>query len=531
MNQKSAGIYFRDWLGRRWLLLTYALLNAVLYSLLMPLWEGFDEPFHFGYIQTIANGEGFPDPSLTRLSDEIDASIRIAPISPSVERNIHEGVLYSDYFAWPESRQRQSRENLDRIGPSLRRGHSHFLNYEAQQAPLAYILLAAPERLLSQFPIPRRVAALRIICGIAGSLLLLAGTERMCAQLEMSCSSTAVVLFCILSTQMTWATLSRVSNDWLAIPLAVWLLAAALAYRQARSSSSAIFFSVVLGLGLLTKAYFLAFVPLALLISWRRPWKHLALMVLVAGSLAAPWYGRNLIRYRSFSGMQESHANPADALGAFSIRDGLAAIDAWARSALWTANNSYRSYSTNTLRILLGVWGLGLLLWCLTRPKAREGIVAAYCALFALALLYYVALSSAFLHDRAARPEPWYCQVLMAPLLVLALLGAERSGRIGRLVTSAMVAIFGYVLVCTYWVKLIPLYSGFDQRTSFLAVARLYLTDSSRVVGELNTLSSGPAGVILTLSAAVTVTAIALQVVLIRNMVLIRNCSQPHRVR
>jgi hypothetical protein len=332
----------------------------------------------------------------------------------------------------------------------------------------------------------------------------------------MSRASTAAALFCILSIQMTWATLCRVSNDWLAIPLAVWFLAAALAYRRTSSSSALLFFSAILGLGLLTKAYFLALVPLALFLCWPRLWKHFALMILIAGGLAAPWYGRNLIRYHSLSGMQESRANPADALSAFSIADAPATIDSWARSALWTANNSYRSYSTNTLRILLGFWCLGLVLWCVAHPRARERIVIAHCALFALALLYYVALSYAFLHDPGVRPEPWYSQVLIAPLLVLALLGAERSGRIGRFVTTGLVAIFGYVLLCTYWVKLIPLYSGFDQRTSLSAVARLYLTDFSQVVAQLNTLSCGPAGVILALSGVLTLAAIMLQLILIR---------------
>jgi hypothetical protein len=73
-------------LSARWLLLLYALLNAVLYSLLLPLWEGFDEPFHFGYVQTIANGDGFPDPGVTRLSAEIGESIEIAPMSISAQQ-------------------------------------------------------------------------------------------------------------------------------------------------------------------------------------------------------------------------------------------------------------------------------------------------------------------------------------------------------------------------------------------------------------------------------------------------------------
>lgn len=54
-------------------LIAYAFLNAVLYSLLLPLWEGFDEPFHFGYVQQLANGQGLPDPRTTRLSGELGA--------------------------------------------------------------------------------------------------------------------------------------------------------------------------------------------------------------------------------------------------------------------------------------------------------------------------------------------------------------------------------------------------------------------------------------------------------------------------
>jgi len=43
-----------------YLLIGFAAANAVLYSALLPLWEGFDEPFHFGYVQRLANGRGFP---------------------------------------------------------------------------------------------------------------------------------------------------------------------------------------------------------------------------------------------------------------------------------------------------------------------------------------------------------------------------------------------------------------------------------------------------------------------------------------
>ncbi|MGE5644977.1 MAG: hypothetical protein ACM336_04210 [Acidobacteriota bacterium] len=40
------------------MLAAFAVLSAVLYSALLPLWEGFDEPFHFAYVQYVANGKG-----------------------------------------------------------------------------------------------------------------------------------------------------------------------------------------------------------------------------------------------------------------------------------------------------------------------------------------------------------------------------------------------------------------------------------------------------------------------------------------
>jgi len=61
------------------ILVAYGLANAVLYSAMLPLWEGFDEPFHFGYVQHLANAQGLPDPRASFLSREIGSSILIAP--------------------------------------------------------------------------------------------------------------------------------------------------------------------------------------------------------------------------------------------------------------------------------------------------------------------------------------------------------------------------------------------------------------------------------------------------------------------
>ena len=164
---------------RRWLLLAYALTNAVLYSMLLPLWEGFDEPFHFGYVQYLANGNGFPDPRTSRLSQEVGSSLSLAPASLSVQRNLPEIISYPEFFGWPESERQRTHQRLSQIDPSLRWQPSDFLDYEALQAPLAYAALALPERALAKMPLPSRVLLLRIIAGTLGGLLLFFGAERL----------------------------------------------------------------------------------------------------------------------------------------------------------------------------------------------------------------------------------------------------------------------------------------------------------------------------------------------------------------
>lgn len=75
-------------MDRRGLIFAYAALNLIAYSMLLPLWEGFDEPFHFGYVQILANRVGFPDPRTSALSDEVASSLLLAPASLSVQRNL-----------------------------------------------------------------------------------------------------------------------------------------------------------------------------------------------------------------------------------------------------------------------------------------------------------------------------------------------------------------------------------------------------------------------------------------------------------
>jgi hypothetical protein len=503
---------------RCWLLLAYALANATLYSMLLPLWEGFDEPFHFGYVQFLANGNGFPDPRMSRLSQEVGASLLLAPGSLSVQRNLPEIPSYPEFFESAESKRRRAHQQLSDIDPSLRWQPSDSLDYEALQAPLAYAILALPERALAKMPLPSRVLLLRIIAGTLGGLLLFLGAERLGRQLGISDPHKEVAMFCTFSCQMLWATLAHVANDWLAVPLTLWLLVTVIDYEEYPSVRRAMLASGVLLMGLLTKAYFIAFLPLLISVCiLRRRWRDLGVGLVFIAALAGPWYMRNLERYGTISGMQELRqgTDPMLALQAIRVTKIPAAFDSYARGGLWTANNTFRSFSIKTLRAVIFAWLAALLLWAATRHRRAEWIVVLFSCLFILALAYDTGINYVASHHESASPSAWYTQVLLVPMLALSFLGTSRSGKAGRVVAVSMMLLFGYILVVTYWVKLIPLYGGFEGRTSLSSVIMLYRERLSMLMVGLNDVCLAPAAVILLMSGLVTIFAVGQQVILI----------------
>ena len=500
--------------GRR-LLLAYAALNAVLYSALLPLWEGFDEPFHFACVQQLANGQGLPDARTAQLSKEVAAALRIAPGSASVKNNLPGTVTYAEFFSWSAERREQARQALSEIPRDYRWQNSGARNYEAQHPPLAYLLLAGPERLLAGMPLPWRVLALRILAALAGSWLLLAGGGALCAELGLDEPYRSVALFAVLSSQMTWATLAHVDNDWLAVPLAVWTLVYTIRCAAAPTLANVVRVSLILAGGLLTKAYFLALEPLVLGIcavraGGRRLLWHMAIVAVVA----APWYARNLWLYGAMTGMQESRAG----IGVLTVLRGAPwlpwpriALDS-ARSALWTGNNTFRAFSTMTLNLVLVACGAAFLLWAFSRHKTAERVAAAYCAAFVLALAYAGALAHISSSGVTSTPAPWYTQVVVTPLMALALLGAARGRRAGAVLAAAIALFFGYVLAVTYVFRLIPLYAGFEGRASLGAILPLYGARFGELSARLGATALGPAWMIFGLTAAVLVMVVALEV-------------------
>lgn len=491
-------------LGTSRVLWAIAIANAALYALLLPLWEGFDEPFHYGYVQFLADHGAFPDARFTPLSREIADSLLLAPASESVKRNLPRVTTYSEFFSKDRQEQMQMRDALDRVNPSLRSSPSDILNYEAHQAPLAYLMLAPVDRVVRNIAIRIRVLLLRFLAAGAGAALLLSGMKRLGKELGMSDGFADAGCFCVLCCQMTWATMGHVANDWLSVPLSIWVLYWTLRYWRRRSAVDAVWLASVTAAGLLAKSYFLAiFLFAGIVVLVVRRWRNAVLFFVMAGLAAFPWYWRNLSLYGVLTSTQEARSGiSARELATTALRmDWLLAPGRAARSALWTGNNTFMTYSKFTLNLLLAAIALGFIGWLVSAGnRSAKWIVAGFSTTYVVALAYATAVSYLFTRGAALEPSPWYSEVLVGPILCCCFLGFSGMGRWGRYVAMGTAGLFSFVLIATYLFKLIPYYGGVEAKATFGNLGDLYFRHLGILSSNLSLTSCGPVWAIVLLT-------------------------------
>ena len=206
----------------RRLVLIYGLLGATLYCALLPLWEGFDELFHYGYVQTLANDHAIPVIGETRVSMELWKSLDYAPMSPYIQDHLgRSSINFGEYFRFPEQERRDRRRLLETINPALAAQPSSVVNYEAKQAPLTYMLLAPVDLIVGRMPLPSRIFSMRLALALTSMMLAWSGMLRLGHRLGMTEIMTCAATFVLFSCQMTYGTVCHVANDALLGP---WLL-------------------------------------------------------------------------------------------------------------------------------------------------------------------------------------------------------------------------------------------------------------------------------------------------------------------
>jgi hypothetical protein len=527
-----------------WLAWFLCISHGLLFVVTTPLWEGWDEAFHYSYIQILAEQGSLPVFGQSIVSREIARSFDYAPLSHASNLNVGENhTEFRDYWKLPPE-ERLRRQQALRAIPSteaklLPDPRNRYRSYEAHHGPLYYVLSAPVYQAFSSSSLPARATALRLFSLLLGSItIFLAFSITRYVSLKPRHLFVVPLLLALLP--LLYPTIGRISNDSLGVTLFTALVCSVLRYfaRSCRVRDAALI-GVVLGLGLLTKAYFLTAIPAIIVIfaaAWatgrerRRVVMHCCLIGGLVVLLAGWWYARNYSLYGNLSGMQELTANASlsllDRIAAIPEVPWFTSIKGMLRQHIWVGN-------TSALALPRGMYQLGYAIILLAIAGAIAGtavalkrrgrsllaetqthglfILAAFYSFFVAGVLYHM-LVNYLLIKMPGGTGGWYLYAAIVPEVLLLLLSIEWLA--GKYAGASNVFVTLYVLVAgmlsTFSCSL-PSYAGFNISSfNVFELIQMYSPSHFKVVLE-NLAVNKPAAVTPALIGAV----IALDVTLL----------------
>ena len=410
------------------LLLLAVLLAGVAHVAALPPFEGYDETAHWSSIQQIADTGHLPVYGRDRLSADLAR---------------YAGPWASDhgqpYRAWFD--RHPAAAAVVQGGPG-RFGQGQERNWQAQHPPLFYLLLAPVYRLAAGLDWRWHLFVLRL----AGWVIAWAGFAWGAWRTQQALAARGVADARLL-LPAAWPFLfpqffpemARLTNDTLCLLLfaGVWSVALAAA-QHGLGRRGAVGLGLLLGAGLLTKAFFL---PVAAgtavllgLVAWQRRdaanARALALTLVVAALLGGPWYGVRLLSTGSLTGADEFIRLAA--AGGFwqGLAEHLSLLQAWrglvgilggfAWGGTWSFAHPRSLFVAPlvlaiVLAAVLYAWGLRRRDAVALAPLCLVGPVLA-------GLVYHVLWLIAGTGEGAGTPG-WYLHIFAAPLALMLALG------------------------------------------------------------------------------------------------------------
>jgi 4-amino-4-deoxy-L-arabinose transferase-like glycosyltransferase len=281
------------------------------------MWEGFDEYSHFAFIQHIAQHRSLPGPSTENTSRTVAESLRLVP-APWLTRDPGRGMIsHEDYWALPPT-ERATRESTLRSMPrewAAAGADPPIRLWEAQQPPLFYWIATPAYWSVRHLPLPDQVWILRWFAVLISSVLVplgfLTGRDLLGDSLGLGA---AIVVTSMPGLMMS---ASRIGNECLAMTISGALVLLGLRILKGNAGfREHVIFGAILGLGLLTKAYFLAFLPWAVITIvvpiWKSSKKEAILRVTTALlpclAICGWWYVRTMLLTGTVTGEEREVA-------------------------------------------------------------------------------------------------------------------------------------------------------------------------------------------------------------------------------
>jgi len=476
-----------------WLIWVCFVIRGVFYSAILPIWEGYDEPFHFAYLQQLINYHKVPDTS-TPFSTELVQSLHLVPLPWILSQEDVPQPVFSHEAYWrltPTEREHLQQQIRDMPLAWQREESSEkrLSNYETQQTPLYYLVFYLPLKMMSGLSLTSRVIGLRILNILLASCFLPLGYAVAMRVLNDKNAALSLLLF-IAALPELFIDLARVGNESLA--LVIYSAAVLLALKIVEGPANFRFvpwLGLTLSIGLLAKAYFLTALPALFVIVlwcyWRWPHERvrllrnatLAAMILLA--VAGPWYWRIHTLTGFWSGQTDEaalrsvsrwhlltqipHVNWVS--GVVSILLPHVWFGAW--SFLKFGRPVYLFFGAIILLGLAGIWR-GALLHLRKQtpdnwPRVEVGkvlVLLSFYAWFWAGLMYEVLIL--YVHQGVSATNGWYLYSLIVPEAILLYLGlsAILPRRFRSWILPTLTGLFALLDVYGLHFLLVPYYTG-----------------------------------------------------------------------
>jgi hypothetical protein len=483
-------------------------LRGIFYSVLFPLWEGYDEFAHFAFVQHLVATGTLPLAS-TPVSKEVEESLKLVPLPWTLRDMGVPHAIHDDYWMLSGDERRWREEQLsalprDWASQPATAKHQYLSNWEAQQPPLYYWLVSFPLRIVWNESLPVRVLVLRLL-GVGMASLVIPLGFLIALRVFRSREAALGIAALIAAMPELFVNVCRVGNEGLAILLYSLLIYAALSFAEGPGRMRTIWlFGACMGLGLLTKAYFLtalpAFAVVLTCILLFEPDRRGAILLRGLAAIAAAlmicgwWYWRNHTLTGSWSGVMPDvalHKMPLwELLRQIPRVDWKNAFDSLILSHIWFGNWSflqvrswiYHFYKYLALLASLGLVAIYLVPWLkrsgrLTFLRSRRSLLvpSLFYGFFWLGLLYHILIT--FVAQGISASQGWYlyCLVAAEVIVVMAGLLALSPARFQPWVMPAATIGFSLLDIYTVHFLLAPYYAGLIAHKADGALATFHV--------------------------------------------------------
>jgi hypothetical protein len=503
--------------ARRWLLLVWVcfLARGVFSSVLLPLWEGYDEWAHFAYVERLAYTGSLPVPRQTRVSREVYESLRLAPLAWATSGLSISYLTQDQYWRLPADERDARRRQLAALpqGWAREEAAADVFLYEAQQPPLYYLILAPVQLAAGGASLPARVLLMRLVSLLLASLAIPIGFAA--ARVVLGSEGLAVAAMALVAAVPGFLmSAARIGNDGLSTAIFAALLWAVLSADRLRGWRR-MTPGLLLGAGLLTKAYFLTALPaLGVIYIWRFRRRQTvldaALTYATGGAIAGWWYWRNRSLTGAWSGLQQvsvlRDTGFADLLRQAAHVDWPRWFDTTFFTHIWFGNWSFlqvRGWIYHFFGWVALAAAVGLLIVILRNKgfvRFNAVVPSLFVGFFLLGLAYH---ELTFSFQGVSSGAGWYLSAVVVPEALLAGLGlmAISPARCRKWVLPSLTACFVALDVYATNFLLIPYYTGFIAHRPNGTLESFHLSQLS---------SGGLAPIMVTLWAGFMIATLAL---------------------